>query len=74
MATSGSQDCPVGTLRDVRVGDVTLPPTQFALGEFDLDDAGGGFVDGLLGIDALGALRFSVDSEAQAAHFDRGTT
>jgi hypothetical protein len=68
-ATSGTQDCRVGTLPGLRVGDVALPTAEFALGEFDLDDADGNFVDGLLGIDALGTVRFTVDAAAQAARF-----
>jgi hypothetical protein len=68
-AGTGMQDCRVGALSDLRVGDVALPMAAFALGEFDLDDADGNFVDGLLGIDALGAVRFTVDAAAQAARF-----
>jgi hypothetical protein len=73
-APTGTQDCPVGTLPDLTVGGLPLTTAQFALGEFDLDDAADNFVDGILGIDALGSVRFTVDAGIQAARFERSPT
>jgi hypothetical protein len=61
-------------LPDLTVGGLPLTTAQFALGEFDLDDAADDFVDGILGIDALGSVRFTVDAGIQAARFERSAT
>ena len=71
-APTGTLDCPVGRMPELRIGDLPLPGVEFAVGEFDLDDAAGDFVDGLLGLDALGGLRWTVDRESQAARFGAG--